>query len=197
MLIAFEGPDKTGKTTMANALSYIDSAVYSVTKQNYEFERAPFQEDVAEGIVQTFDRIDWLTHMVYRLALPEFEWHDPRVRTVFAMPDTHLVFKLHDTKSALKVEDELYQSGTVKTVNDMYEMVASFFMYLDQRAFQRLYKSVSIMRVGRNSSTGEFTQNITETSAYSYGIQPKWINVPIKEPYDLVSFLCNVERGIV
>lgn len=146
MLIAFEGPDNVGKSFSANALHHTGTAPYNMTKESYEVAQAVHLND--SGLVTAFDRVDWLTHMAYRLALPGHEWNDARIRTVFAMPDTHLVFKLHDPKTVpLKDSEEGYADGKPSQVNDMYMHLASYFMMLNEVRNFTLFKTVTIMEV--------------------------------------------------
>lgn len=160
MLIAFEGPDKAGKSTSACNLSS-SLPIYNATKENYTETLQEMQGE--SGVVQCFDRIDWLTHMAYRLALPDHEWNDPRVRTVFAMPDTHLVFKLHERGLAGGIADELYEIGTLATVNDMYGHLARFILDLNEQRDWALFKTVTILEV-RNEGD-EFSSRLVYFSS--------------------------------
>lgn len=160
MLIAFEGPDKAGKSTSAYNLSS-SLPIYNATKENYTETLQEMQGE--SGVVQCFDRIDWLTHMAYRLALPGHEWNDPRVRTVFAMPDTHLVFKLHERRLAGGIADELYEIGTLATVNDLYCHLARFIMDLNEQRDWALFKTVTILEV-RNEGD-EFSSRLVYFSS--------------------------------
>ena len=160
MLIAFEGPDKAGKSTSACNLSS-SLPIYNATKENYTETLQEMQGE--SGVVQCFDRIDWLTHMAYRLALPGHEWNDSRVRTVFAMPDTHLVFKLHERGLAGGIADELYEIGTLATVNDLYGHLAWFIMDLNKQRDWALFKTVTILNV-RNEGD-EFSSRLVHFSS--------------------------------
>ena len=162
MLIAFEGPDKAGKSTSACNLSS-SLPIYNATKENYTETLHEMQGE--SGVVQCFDRIDWLTHMAYRLALPDHEWNDPRVRTVFAMPDTHLVFKLHEKSLAGHISDELYMDGTLATVNDMYGHLARFIMDLNETRDWALFKTVSIIEVSNDLSDRTFSSRLVYFSS--------------------------------
>ena len=157
MLIAFEGPDKAGKSTSACNLSS-SLPIYNATKENYTETLQEMQGE--SGVVQCFDRIDWLTHMAYRLALPDHEWNDPRVRTVFAMPDTHLVFKLHEKSLAGHISDELYTDGTLSTVNDLYSFLSRMIMDLNEAREWTLFKTVTILEVSNDMSSGTFTSRL-------------------------------------
>lgn len=166
MLIAFEGPDNTGKSHSAQAISAMPP-IYNATKENY----SPAQLIVGseKGLVQCFDRIDWLTHMAYRLALPDHEWNDPRVRTVFAMPDTHLVFKLHHEGTVPSRDDEEgYADGSPSLVNSTYEHVSHFLMWLNESRDYSLFKTVTIMEVHQDDKTGLFIQRVKAFSSPLY-----------------------------
>lgn len=163
MLIAFEGPDNTGKSTSADHLDYSSSGRYNMTKETHQVARDILAED--KGLVVAFDRIDWLTHMVYRLALPDHEWNDARVRTVFAAPDTHLVFKLHSLGSAENVQDELYANGKLTSVNDMYHHVAQMISGLNEVRGFSLFKTVTIMEVVHTPADGVFKQRVVDFSS--------------------------------
>ena len=163
MFIAFEGPDKTGKSTSADNLAFDGKGIYNVTKEVHEEMR----RDMADypELPVAYDRIDWLTHMAYRLALPEHEWNDPRVRTVFAMPDTHLVFKLHEKSLAGHISDELYTDGTLATVNDMYSLLSRMIMDLNEAREWALFKTVTIIEVSNDLSAGTFTSRLLHFSS--------------------------------
>lgn len=158
MFIAFEGPDNTGKSTSARALDSVGMPEYNATKEGHELTKAMY--DYSEDLVYTYDRIDWFTHMVYRLALPEHEWNDERVRTVFAMPDTHLVVKLHHPQLAELISDELYETGTLAKVNPVYYYFADYFMALNKRLDYSLFKTVSMVEVLNNPRNGTFSQRL-------------------------------------
>lgn len=143
MMIAFEGPDKTGKSTSAKELCYSGVPTYNMNVDNYKRVRESLQGEAT--ITHCFDRIDWLTHLVYRLALPGYEWNDERPRTVFAAPDTHLVFKLH--KDASLPTDELYRGGQLAKVNSMYYSWIRWLTELNEDLNYSLYKTISLMEV--------------------------------------------------
>lgn len=152
MIVVFEGPDKAGKSTSAANVSSSGEAVYNATKENYE--EALHYLKIHPGETIGFDRIDWLTHMAYRLALPGYEWNDERVRTVFPMPEAHLVFKLHRTEKAHMIDDELYTLGKVGVVNDFYHSLAGFINHSNRQKDFKLFKTVSIIEVANNTATG-------------------------------------------
>lgn len=190
MLIAFEGPDNTGKSHSAQALSAMPP-IYNATKENYP--DAQSLVSVEKGLVQCFDRIDWLTHMAYRLALPDHEWNDPRVRTVFAMPDTHLVFKLHHMHSVpASDEEEGYAEGVPLNVNDMYTHLSYMIMQLNEVRNYSLFKTVTIMEVSKDDLTGEFHQRVKDFSSplYPWGsVQTKLV----KDDESLLELLLHEE----
>jgi len=172
MFIAFEGPDNTGKSTSADRLSYNGQGFYNATKAMHELHQEIIRD---EGDVPiTYDRIDWFTHMVYRLSLPDKDWNDERPRTVFAMPDTHLVVKLHHPQLAELISDELYETGTLARVNPMYYYFADFFMHLNRQQNYSLFKSVSIVEVMNDPRhPGTFSQRLQafDSPAFEFGSQ--------------------------
>jgi len=170
MFIAFEGPDNVGKSTTANRLSHNNRAFYNATKQQHEINQAIAQAE-GDDLPVTYDRIDWFSHMVYRLALPGHEWNDERPRTVFAMPDTHLVVKIHHPQFAELIEDELYESGKVAVVNPMYWYFGDFFRALNEQQNFALFKSVSIMEVINDPRHGTFQQSL---KMFSSPISDQW-----------------------
>ena len=158
MLIAFEGPDNTGKSTSANKLTYHGEAIYNATKANHSMAQRDLQDE--PELVQCFDRIDWFSHMVYRLALPTRDWNDDRNRTVFAMPDTHLVIKLHRPDLAALISDELYSTGTLALINPLYYQFAEFFTNLNMNQDYQLFKTVSVIEVSNDPRDGTFSQKL-------------------------------------
>jgi len=168
MFIAFEGPDNTGKSTSAANLATDGVALYNATKSMHDANRKVFSDDLPV----TYDRIDWFSHMVYRLALPEHEWNDERPRTVFAMPDTHLVVKLHHPQFVELIEDELYESKTVSRVNPMYWYFADFFRALNEQQEFALFKTVSIIEVVNDPrNPGTFSQQLKVFSSPVTGME--------------------------
>lgn len=154
MLIVFEGPDKTGKSTAAAELSYSKIPTYNMTLENYKRHLHILKDEPT--ITHCYDRIDWFTHMVYRLALPGYEWNDERPRTVFAAPEAHLVFKLHKP-GTLTVKDELYEDEQLAAVNDMYYHMLSWLSDLNADLGFTLFKTVSLMQVDRS---GDYSQQM-------------------------------------
>ena len=97
--------------------------------------------------------------MVYRLAMPNHEWNDDRPRTVFAMPDTHLVVKLHAPETVHAIKDELYDAGSpLVAVNEMYFYQTNFLIEMNKRTNYSLFRSISLVEVYSNFVTKEFSQ---------------------------------------
>jgi hypothetical protein len=167
MFIAFEGPDNTGKSTSAARLTSHGDAIYNVTKESHHRARVALAEEA--DFIQCYDRIDWMSHMVYRLALPEHEWNDARVRTVFAMPDTHLVFRVHGDTYVNDIDDELYDTGTVALVNSMYRLQAENIMRMNRHQGYRLFKSVSVVEVQYDPFLGTFEQKLVWLDSHAFG----------------------------
>lgn len=164
MIIAFEGPDNTGKSTSASNIGHlVGEEAYNMTKENHSKVSQLMQQE--RGLVHAFDRIDWLTHMAYRLALPAYEWNDARVRTVFAAPDTHLVFKLHSAGHAENVQDELYDDGKLTSVNDMYHHLSAMISGLNEVRGWSLFKTVTIMEVEHVPEDNLFRQRVVDFSS--------------------------------
>lgn len=165
MFIAFEGPDKTGKSTSAANLASDEVALYNVTKEMHQQQRE--RDEV--GTVVTYDRIDWLSHMVYRLAMPDHEWNDARPRTVFTMPDTHLVLKMHHPVGVDLIEDELYEAGRLAPVNEMYYHQVMFLADMNKLRDYSWFRSISVMEVHNDLSAGTFEQRLVfhENAMYS------------------------------
>lgn len=169
MLIAFEGPDNTGKSTAAKQLTSFDEPIYNATKTNHAALSMAERSDV--DLIGTFDRIDWLSHMVYRLALPDRDWNDDRPRTVFGMPDTHLVFRMHDPAHADFTADEVVDTPIAR-VNPVYWWAADAITRLNQFQNYTLFKSVSIIEVA-NTADG-YTQRMMahDNASWSHDHDP-------------------------
>jgi len=169
MLIAFEGPDETGKTTSATNLSYNGQPVYNANVDNYKAVKADLANE--PEVVQTFDRIDWLTHLIYRITLPEFEWNDARVRTVFGMPDVHLVLKTHalnvecNVVSRVEAIGEGYEEGDLDKVTQSYFYLMDYITGMNHRRDFNLFKTVSVMEVHNDPETKEYRQRLVIFSA--------------------------------
>lgn len=156
MFIAFEGPDKTGKSTSAANLAASGTAIYNARKDVHALMQADHKE--APELPITYDRIDWLTHMVYRLSMPTREWNDERVRTVFGMPDTHLVIKMH--RRANLITDELYNQGDLVRTNDAYYYVSGMLAQINHEQEYNLFKTISVVEVDHDQETGAFSQKL-------------------------------------
>ncbi len=192
MLIIFEGPDKTGKSTSAANLSAGES-VYNATKGNVALAKQQLAD--TPEVVQAFDRLDWFTHMVYRLALPEHEWNDERIRTVFGEPEAHLVINLHHPDTAALISDELYEDGTLDRVNQNYAMQASALMGLNAMNDFALFKSISVFEVFNHESTGEYRKNLIEFAGPVFPWDTKEeADQPVDSDERLLTMLRNVER---
>ncbi len=168
MIIAFEGPDKAGKSTSATALDHKNEPHYNMTKESHAL--ALLADAQEAGLVRTFDRIDWMTHMVYRLALPGYEWNDERPRTVFTAPDTHLVFKVHDPAMAARIDDELYKGDKVAQVNAFYWHYAEHMIELNESRNFSLFKTVTILEVKNDPSEGTYQARIVDFSSPVTGL---------------------------
>lgn len=168
MFIAFEGPDEVGKSTSAAALDAAAQPDYNATREMHLANIAEFEGDVL--VPHTYDRIDWLTHMVYRLAMPERTWDDDRPRTVFAMPDTHLVLKMHHPERAKEIEavGEGYLPGRIQDVNFLYYHQIDFLTRLNQAKDYRLFKSVSIVEVWNDQANGIFEQRLVSFNSAAF-----------------------------
>lgn len=190
MIIAFEGPDNTGKSTSAMNIGHLVGVeAYNMTKENHAEVAALMARE--KGLVHAFDRVDWLTHLAYRLALPNKEWNDARVRTVFAAPDTHLVLKLHHPDLVpTSDEEEGYGDGDPARVNTAYMHLAS--MLIEMNVTGSLFKSISVFQVN-NLSDGTFLHQMMEfhSPAFPFGS----IATPlVRDDASLVDFLQYVDQ---
>jgi hypothetical protein len=151
MFIAFEGPDNVGKSTAAKELDWVEDPDYNATKEMHAHNALAIQGPAySSDTVHTYDRIDWFSHMVYRLALPDRDWNDDRPRTVFAMPDTHLVVLLHRPDLADFVAEEVVHTP-ISLVNPMYFYFADFFTGLNEMRNFELFKTVTMLEVSNTS----------------------------------------------
>lgn len=171
MLIAFEGPDNVGKSTSAAQLSYNGQPIYNASKENYaeaqrDLSTTTLPRGLEPDLVQTFDRIDWFSHMIYRLALPDREWNDDRVRTVFGMPDTHLVVKLHRPDTADFTADEVVDTP-IKSVNETYFLGVDMLGKLNYAHDYNLFKSITVMEVV--NVDGEYQQRVVHHDSTGIG----------------------------
>lgn len=195
MLIAFEGPDMVGKSTSAAKLTSFDAPTYNATKKNHAALAQAVRSEA--GLVGTFDRIDWFSHMVYRLALPDRDWNDDRPRTVFAMPDTHLVVKIHKPELADFTADEVVDTPIAR-VNPMYYYFADYFMALNRIRNYELFKTVSIVEVSNDQENGTFSQALrafdSPTSGWDTGLLP--LERLVDGDESLLAFLQDVDQTI-
>lgn len=191
MFIAFEGPDEVGKSTSAKALASGDP-IYNATKANHAEAGAAAEN----GTVVTFDRIDWLTHMVYRLAMPERDWDDDRPRTVFAMPDTHLVLKMHHPTRAVEIEavGEGYAPGRIQEVNEMYFHQIDFLARINRAKGYQLFKSVSVVEVWNDRVHGVFEQRMISHDSAPFGTYESVGMRIVYSDETLLEFLHHVEQ---
>lgn len=194
MFIAFEGPDNVGKSTSARALDCAAQPDYNATRSMHLQNVADWQGE--QLMPHTYDRIDWLTHMVYRLAMPDRDWNDERPRTVFAMPDTHLVFKIHDPKLVASTDDEEgYVLGEPAKANRMYYYFADYFLRLNSMLAFSLFKSVSIIEV-RNTDD-QFSQRMIAHDSPFIGFSEMAgtaLSRMVANDDDLLAFLQDVEQ---
>lgn len=198
MLIAFEGPDNVGKSTSAAALSSYDQPIYNATKANYAEALADHQTMTLDGVI-TFDRVDWFTHMVYRLAYPQRDWNDDRPRTVFAMPNTHFVLKMHHPVMVDLIEDigDGIEKGKLGAANEMYSYQFNFLMGLNYTKDYSLFRTMSIVEVSNDPRTGEFSQKLvafdSPTNGWSRDIL---LHRLVDSDQSLLEFLREEDRKI-
>lgn len=192
MFIAFEGPDNVGKSTSAATLASDGVALYNATKSMHA--EMSLDPDMSPDLVVTYDRIDWFSHMVYRLALPDRDWNDDRPRTVFGMPDTHLVVKLHKPEHADFTADEVVDTPIAR-VNPVYWMMTDSLMRLN--AFQNydLFKSISIIEV-TNTAEGYSQQLVAHDNPSWEGYGNDILVRMVTSNADLLNFLQDVEQRI-
>lgn len=144
MIIAFEGPDKMGKSTLAEEVAHGYPVVYGASAQDYH-DVAHLGDD--ENTTVALDRVDWITHMVYRLALPEYEWNDPHVRTVHRMPQAHLVMMVPASLSSIPL-DELYLPEQSQRVVVSYQQTFQYFdSMMNDPKFRGMFKTLTLLQV--------------------------------------------------
>lgn len=199
MLIAFEGPDNVGKSTSASALTSFDSHIYNATKFNYG--RAQQQLGGDRSLTQTFDRVDWFTHMVYRLAYPHRDWNDDRPRTVFAMPDTHFVLKMHNPATVALIEDlgDGIEKGKLAAANEMYFYQFDFLMALNRMKDYQLYRTMSIIEVTSDPSRGIFRQELVAHDSAEAGFTRSVASIlgrAVTGDRELLDFLHEQDRRV-
>lgn len=178
MIVAFEGPDGAGKTTLAHKISY--HYYYNLLAKDYP-------KVLAKKGITGIDRVAWITHYVYRLSLPYYEWHDPLIRTVFSMPEAHLVFLF----SSSFPKDDMYTKEEYDLICRTYSEICSFFGSLMLHPYAP-FRSISCFysldvcgeyRLGRTFSVAE---EIRSQYAYQRMTAP-----------DIFSYLSDVEGYIV
>lgn len=157
MLIVFEGPDKAGKSTWAQELSSSGETLYNLKKGHYG------RLNHADSVVAV-DRVAWLTHSVYRLALPEYEWNDREVRTVFAMPDAHLVFMVPDDP-LLDTKDELYTKQQSCRVQEAYRDWCWMLFRLNNLQDGALFRTISLLEIRAGGINGRIYTHFAINSA--------------------------------
>ncbi|QOP65241.1 AAA-ATPase [Microbacterium phage Zayuliv] len=197
MLIAFEGPDNVGKSHSAAALTSFDGHIYNATKTNHALAVQAIGGD--HDLVQTFDRIDWFTHMVYRLAYPERDWNDDRPRTVFAMPDTHFVLKMHHPLMVDRIEDieDGIEAGKLAAANEMYFYQFDFLTQLNRYKNFALFKTMSIIEVANDPATGSFHQKLVAfSSPYDSWTRDMVLHRLVDDERSLLEFLREEDRKI-
>lgn len=197
MLIAFEGPDNVGKSTSASALTSFDSHIYNATKSNHR--KAGVQLGGDRSLTQTFDRVDWFTHMVYRLAYPQRDWNDDRPRTVFAMPDTHFVLKVHHPVMADLIEDleDGIEKGKLGAANEMYYYQFDFLMGLNRLKDYALFKTMSIIEVQSDPRDGSFSQKLVAFDSPTNGwSRDMLLHRLVDSDQSLLEFLREEDRKI-
>lgn len=198
MFIAFEGPDNVGKSTSASALTSFDSHVYNATKANHRRAQMAMGDEAAT-LVQTFDRVDWFTHMVYRLAFPQRDWNDDRPRTVFAMPDTHFVLKMHHPVLVDLIEDidDGIEKGKLGAANEMYFYQFDFLMALNRMKDYGLFKTMSIVEVSNDPQAGTFSQKLVAFDSPSNGFtRDMLLHRLVDSDQSLLDFLREEDRKI-
>lgn len=157
MLIVFEGPDKAGKSTWAMQLD-------SVAAPRYNLKKGEYGRIKHAGHVVAVDRLAWLTHSAYRLALPEYEWNDRAVRTVFAMPDAHLVFMV-PADPHLNTADELYDREQSTRVQEAYREWCWMLFRLNNLQNGGLFRTISLVEARAGGTSGRVYEHFALNSA--------------------------------
>lgn len=188
MIIIFEGPDKVGKTTMAHQLSTVRTSIYNMTVHDYHDVVGSLQEKPDQ--IYCFDRIDWLTHLVYRLSMPNYEWNDDRVRRVFPAPKAHLVIMMHKPSRAGKVQDELYNPGDLVVVNYGYQVVSEMLLRMNGLDSDvQLFKSITTVEVDV-----EDDHSLHVLSSYTRGVILRDWKRSVRNPDTLLEYLQKVDE---
>lgn len=188
MLIVFEGPDKAGKSTWAQQLD-------SATDPRYNLKKGEYGRIKHAGCVVAVDRLAWLTHSAYRLALPEYEWNDRAVRTVFAMPDAHLVIMVPND-SRLNTRDELYTSQQSARIHEAYREWCWMLFRLNNLQNGGLFRTISLVEVKAGGTSGRVYEHFALNSA---GLSPTeqsctGFNLGVTSPTTLLEMLKEFER---
>lgn len=191
MLIVFEGPDKAGKSTWAQQLD-------SAAAPRYNLKKGEYGRIKHAGRVVAVDRLAWLTHSVYRLALPEYEWNDRAVRTVFAMPDAHLVFMV-PADPRLNTADELYSREQSTRVQEAYREWCWAVFRLNNLQNGRLFRTISLVEVKAGGTSGRkyelFALNSGQLSGDNfYGDSSTSFDIGEITPEELMKMLKDFER---
>lgn len=129
MIVIFEGPDNLGKTYQANQLAANRELFPEGGEVFYNLTKDVYEDALKRGIhcnpnyVMAVDRVDWITHLTYRLALPHYEWNDERPRTVFYPEEAHLLILIPVNKAW---EDELYTGYESDRVVNQYSITSEY-----------------------------------------------------------------------
>lgn len=140
MLIAFEGTDHKGRLEAADQLS-AGHAVPKLTRSYYSHALQVDRESA--GVVQCFDGIGWLSHMVHQLAAGPAPALSADPQSVFVMPETHLVFKLFRPGEEPALA-EVHTAPNWAVVNQVYTSMAHTLMALNEARDFALFKTVTI-----------------------------------------------------
>lgn len=188
MLIVFEGPDKVGKSTWAKQLDSSGAPKYNLKKGEYPRLKH------AESVVAV-DRLAWLTHSVYRLALPEYEWNDRAVRTVFAMPDAHLVFMVPNDPH-LNMRDELYTSQQSTRIQEAYREWCWMLFRLNNLQEGKLFRSISLVEIEAGGISGRVYNHFALNSAGLSSTEQNCtgFNLGVTSPTTLLNILKEFEH---
>lgn len=155
MLVVFEGPDKTGKSTSARELASGVEPVYGLTRDIYE--RALSEVDTSA--IATFDRLEWITQYAYRLTMPYRDWAGTTPQFPFPLPKAHLIIKCHTRQSAAQVRDEFgYPALEMQRLNLLYRVLAESLLDLNRSVCFSLFKSVSLVSV--ENTRGRWSESL-------------------------------------
>lgn len=174
MLVAFEGPTNVGKTFAADKLSGGQS-IRGADRAMYKSAQELVKKH--PGTVMCFDEVAWFSYLTRSLAWPA--GHDYPISPVFAMPDTHLVFKLY--KHGLAPE-----GSALEALNQVYTNTAHSLMALNESREYTLFKSVTIMEVSTSPLDGGRQQEVME---FSSPLHPWWGTTQTRLVHDDLSLL--------